>query len=226
MQDFFNWLPQRLSRPLPGEPAQFSMIHVRRPKLSEAPKEARKSAVLVLLHIQNKVPAVVLIERTTDGSVHSGQVAFPGGRQEDTDADFVDTALREANEEIALKRDTVHVLGQLTGLYIPVSNFVVYPVLAFSDSRPLLYPYDGEVSKILHVPLPELYSRKESVSVPVSGTTNMVMRVSAYLPEEHTIVWGATAMILAELEVLWEEYLFSLKDTRKDSCARSSAFKK
>lgn len=210
MQDFFNWLQQRLSRPLPGEPAQLSMIHVRRPKLSEAPKEARKSAVLVLLHIQDKLPAVVLIERTADGGVHSGQIAFPGGRQEDTDVDFADTALREANEEVALKRDTVRVLGQLTGLYIPVSNFVVYPVLAFSASRPLLYPYDGEVSRILHVPLPELFSRKESVSVPVSGTTNMIMRVPAYLPEEHTIVWGATAMILAELEALWEEYLVAL----------------
>src|SRR5690606_6660269 len=105
----------------------------------------------------------------------------------------------------------VHVLGQLTGLYIPVSNFVVYPVLAFSASSPLLFPYDAEVSRILHVPLPELFSRKESVSVPVSGNSKMNLQVPAYLPEQDTIVWGATAMILAELEAIWDEYL-SLKN--------------
>jgi 8-oxo-dGTP pyrophosphatase MutT (NUDIX family) len=210
MLDFFHWLQQRLSRPLPGEQAQRRMIHVSRPKLSEAPPEARKSAVLVLLHPQHTHPSVVLIQRTIDGSVHSGQIAFPGGRQEDYDIDFADTALREANEEIALERKGIGILGQLTGLYIPVSNFVVYPVLAFAASQPLLFPSESEVSRILHVPLPKLFARKKTVSIPVSSAGNIIMRVPAYLPEEQTIVWGATAMILSELEALWEEYLIAL----------------
>ncbi len=207
IQNFSTWLQERLIRSLPGEPAQSRMLRTKRPKVGEAPAGARESAVLVLLYIQHDRPEVVLIERISDGSVHSGQIAFPGGSREKSDADLTATALREAREEVALNVEDVRVLGLLTGLYIPVSNFRVYPVLAVAHARPFLYPSDGEVSRILYVPLPELFSRKASVSVQVAETVQVTMQVDAYLTEEHTIVWGATAMILSELEALWEEYL-------------------
>lgn len=130
--DFENWLTGRLSLPLPGYEAQRKMMNVNRPHIVPVPEQARQSGVLLLIYPEDTDLKLVLIERPKDGSVHSGQVAFPGGQKEKEDLNIIRTALREANEEINLDPDRVNILGALTSLYIPVSNFEVHPIVAFS----------------------------------------------------------------------------------------------
>lgn len=199
------WLQQRLDQPLPGYEAQQRMMNVNRPDSRVAPPHARKSGVLLLLYPDGGDLRLVLIERSADGGVHSGQIALPGGRKEDTDATIVDTALREAAEEVALNANKVTVLGKLSCLYIPVSNFEVTPVIAFAEEEPKLIASEAEVARILHLPLSTLFSRKEMVDVQASGL-NMIIHTIAYMMDDVRFIWGATAMILSELEAVVEEW--------------------
>ncbi|MEZ4679622.1 MAG: CoA pyrophosphatase [Caldilineaceae bacterium] len=97
-----------------------------------------------------------LILRPTYEGVHSGQVAFPGGGWEEGDADIVATALREAEEEVGVNRHQIHVLGQLSPLYIYVSNHLVHPTVAWMDHRPHFAPDPHEVAMVLELPIAEL----------------------------------------------------------------------
>jgi len=206
MDRFKDWLEQRLKQPLPGFDAQKKMMNLNRPKVTVVPENARESGVLILLYPDRGEIHTVLIERTKDGGVHSGQIALPGGRKELSDIDIIATALREANEEVNLDPERVTVLGNLTDLYIPVSNFKVQPVIAYSKTRPELTPSDSEVAKIIYISLTDLFSSKEEVDVTASGTVSFKIHTMAYMLTPPAVLWGATAMILSELESLWEEY--------------------
>lgn len=202
--EFVQWLKIRLQQPLPGYEAQKKMMNVNRPDASHAPATARQSGVLILLYPSVDDIRLVLIERSADGGVHSGQIALPGGKKEDTDADIIETALREAAEEVALNAHKTEVLGRLSSLYIPVSNFVVNPVLAIYHEEPKLIPSEYEVARIIQLPLSTAFARKEMVEVNASGL-NLTIRTIAYMMEDDTFIWGATAMILSELEVMLQE---------------------
>lgn len=202
---FIPWLKDRLQQTLPGYEAQRRMMNINRPDTRETPPNARLSGVLLLLYPDREDVKIVLIERSADGGVHSGQVALPGGKKEDTDTTIIDTALREAAEEVALNAHKIEVIGRLSSLYIPVSNFEVNPVVAFSEEEPKLIPSEAEVANILHLPLSVLFSRKEMVHVQASGL-NLTIHTIAYMIDEGPFIWGATAMILSELEALTEEW--------------------
>lgn len=173
--------------------------------LQSIPADARESAVLVLLQGIEADPEVVLIERTTDRSAHSGQIAFPGGRRDPEDETLLQTALREAQEEISLNAADASVIGALTSLYIPVSRFHVFPFVAYAPTPLALRPSPFEVKRILQVPLSALFARQNRIIAeikPVSAPDTL-LQVPAYrLPGDGTIIWGATAMILSELETL------------------------
>jgi len=203
---FEDWLKDRLAQQLPGQEAHKKMMHPFRYVPKSLPTDAKESAVLLLLLRKEEQLHIVLIERSKDGSPHSGQIAFPGGRKETTDATLYQTALRESAEEIALHTQ-IQFLGALTPLYIPVSNFNVYPYVAFSESKPELEASDAEVARIILAPLAGLFSRKIIKQVPVKAAPNGIIETKAYeVPEETSFVWGATGMILSELEVLLEEF--------------------
>jgi 8-oxo-dGTP pyrophosphatase MutT (NUDIX family) len=203
--NFKSKLQERLQLPLPGYEAQRKMMSVVRPDASHAPDTARQSGVLLLFYPTADAIKLVLIERSIDGGVHSGQLAFPGGKKEETDADIVVTALREAQEEVNLKPEQVSVLGKLSALYIPVSNFVVNPVVAICDEVPTLVASDAEVANILRLSTDRLFLRKETVQVAVSGGT-LPIRTIAYMLDNDKFIWGATAMILSELETMLQEW--------------------
>jgi 8-oxo-dGTP pyrophosphatase MutT (NUDIX family) len=205
--DFEDWLTQRLTRPLPGYEAQRKMMNVNRPHVNPVPDQARQAGVLLLIYPEDRDRKLVLIERPKDGSIHSGQVAFPGGKKEDSDPDIIQTALREANEEVNLNPHQVSIIGSLTSLYIPVSNFEVHPVLAFSPAYPGgLKPADAEVARILHFSFRDIFPQKEWVKVTASGFPGILLRTLAYKLTDAHFIWGATAMILSELEALWLEW--------------------
>ena len=138
-------------------------------------------------------PCVVLVR--ADSLRHGGQVSLPGGVIEPGEA-FEEAALREAQEEVGLPRDSVRVLGALTPLDIPVSGFRLHPIVATSETVPVLSPSDGEVARILEVPVDELLD-------PARLTVRE--RRDYSLPAFHVAdveIWGATAMVLAEFLAL------------------------
>ncbi|MEZ0485378.1 NUDIX hydrolase [Fibrella aquatica] len=191
-------LRQRLQESLPGETAHRTMASTARTKLGIRPNErTRRSAVLILFYpYQNEIYLPLILRPQYDG-VHAGQMAFPGGRAERTDRDLIQTALREAQEEIGIKVQDVTVLGLLTELFIPPSNFYVQPVVGVMTSRPDFYPDPREVDAVVEVSLTTLLDTTivGDSQIEVRGVT---VDAPFYDIQGHR-VWGATAMMIAEL---------------------------
>jgi 8-oxo-dGTP pyrophosphatase MutT (NUDIX family) len=194
-------LEQALNAPLPGQEAHRLMspqpVDLRRfdPKI---PLNHRKSAVLLLFYPEKNGAFFPLIKRPEYVGFHSGQVAFPGGKMELDDENIIQTALREAAEEVGIERKKVRILGQLSDLYIPTSNFLVSPVLGFLDYRPDFIPEAKEVSRIIPTDLPLLLNPEIRKQTILDFGKNGKL-TTPYFEIDGEIVWGATAMILSEL---------------------------
>lgn len=194
-------LENRLSEPLPGKEAHLRMspqpVDLKRfePKL---PENHRKSGVLILLYPEAGGSYFPLIKRPEYPGVHSGQVAFPGGKMEPEDETIIQTALREAEEEIGIDRSKVTILGNLSDLFIPTSNFLVSPVVGFTDQQPDLIPEEKEVSRIISTELLRLFDPRAKKQKVLELRPNLLLD-TPYFEIDGEIVWGATAMILSEL---------------------------
>jgi 8-oxo-dGTP pyrophosphatase MutT (NUDIX family) len=159
--------------------------------------KARQASVLILLYPAEGEMALVLIRRTAHPhDVHSGQISLPGGSQEPGEA-IVQTALRETQEEIGLDRP-VQILGFLTCLYIPPSDFEVHPVVGYVASRPTWIPDTREVAEVLDCPLGWLLDEAHKTIEEWDYNGEKVI-VPWYNVSGHK-VWGATALILSEFE--------------------------
>lgn len=171
------------------------------------PENARPSAVLCLIFPIDGEPHILFMKRREDNTPHSGQVSFPGGSYEQSDANYRATALREAQEEVGIRSGDVDILGALTSLYIPVSNFNVYPFVGYTAQRPVYNLSKAEVSYILEVPVSSLFdpARKAITNVVSPAMPGVSLKVNAYVLEDTTIIWGATAMILSELETVLKQ---------------------
>ncbi|MFM9007268.1 MAG: NUDIX hydrolase [Bacteroidota bacterium] len=202
LPDFVIALQKRLMLDLPGERARSPLSPPHRPMLDDAEIAQRNpfiASVLVLLHPDpcDVHPALVLIERSKGGGVHSGQIALPGGKQEAGESSL-ETALREAQEEIGVNPHAVHVLGQLSRLYVPPSNFLVFPFVGWMMQKPELEPNPQEVSRMFSLNLGAFLQQDAVVRSRVSGANGHQFDVPAFQIDEH-LIWGATAMMLAEL---------------------------
>ena len=191
-------LAEQLKAPLPGHSAQLEMTS-RPPDYRLAiPEQHRKSATLTLLYSWKSDLWISFMQRTEDGNVHSGQISFPGGKMEPEDPDSTYTALREAEEELGIKPRMVQILGELTPLYIPPSNFLVYPKVGYCAERPSFKLEKNEVARLIEVSLTDLMSPNIRQTVNVRARNGMTMQVPAFIPQGN-IIWGATAMMLNEL---------------------------
>lgn len=206
LPELSRFLNSRLLQPLPGRTAQYRMAGIRRIEslFPDADvSKARLSSVLILLYPANGYISTVLIRRPVYEGVHSGQLAFPGGRKEESDKDLIETALRESFEEAGIKKEEVDVIGKLTDLFIPPSNFLVSPIVGYSRSRPLFVPDPQEVDEIIEVPLEDLMKPEVNTRKTVSAGDWSAEVPCFYL--QNQVIWGATAMILSEfLEILSE----------------------
>lgn len=202
---FIEKLTLRLQKPLPGKQAHDKMASDSRLKLKlPSPSErTRESAVLILFYpSQNKIFLPLILRPQYDG-VHGGQMAFPGGRAEKEDENLIRTALREAQEEIGVRLTDIKVIGQLTKLYIPPSNFFVQPVIGYMMHKPDFYPDAREVDKVIEIALDEI------TNPAIKGRKILEVRgveidAPFYEINENT-VWGATAMMISELLMVIEE---------------------
>ena len=165
---------------------------------------ARKSGVLVLFYIQDNEPHIVLIQRPVYEGTHSGQIALPGGKVEDTDRDIEHTALREAYEEVGVVMDDVEVIGQLTDMFIPVSNFLVTPVVGIINYLPNFVIDEREVAEVVSVKISDITSVKNLPLKKVKLNTGLKVEVPTF-ELNNKIVWGATAVILNELRWILQE---------------------
>lgn len=168
----------------------------------ESAQNPREAGVLALFYPSLKREAMLLfILRKTYSGVHSGQMAFPGGKREKSDHDLWETALRESEEEVGVPRQSVEHLKTLTEVYIPPSNFLVQPFLGLSQEQPRFVPQEEEVERIVEIPVAEVFAPSSHISTPISTSYANKMEVPAY--EVHNqIIWGATAMMLSEIEAL------------------------
>lgn len=198
-------LRDALARDLPGHEGFLAMAGWRTEAIEEARRRdgtPRESAVLVLLHPAENTVRTTLIVRPHYEGVHSGQVAFPGGRREAGDKDMQATALRETEEEIGVPGRSVEVIGTLSTLYIPPSRSLVTPHVGWLAAPPTYTPDAHEVAEVFEVPLEEL------MDPAALGRTQRYIQIV----DSHTSVpcfklrghevWGATAMILWELREL------------------------
>lgn len=160
------------------------------------PDDSRLAAGLLLLYPIGHRVHLVLTRRAGTLGKHAGQVSLPGGAVDDGETIEV-AALREAEEEIGLDTAGIRVLGTLSPLYIPVSNFALHPVVAVLDRRPTLEPAAAEVAHILEVSL-ETLGAPGSLRHGWRWRGAEAIRVPFFdLGGER--VWGATAMVLGEL---------------------------
>lgn len=214
MDDFIDDLRARLAAPLPGRAAQYKMASFHRLReLGETPTpppDARVACVMNLLHRNDEGDPwrTVLIQRTANPrDRHSGQISFPGGRWEESDGpDLAAAALRETHEEIGISPVEVEILGRLTDLYIPVSNFVVHPFVGLLLGPPDFSPQPGEVEAVLTPPLDLFRGAGRRKKTTLRLGSGLVLPEVPYFDVDGRVLWGATAMILNEfLEVMGRE---------------------
>ena len=197
--------------PLPGLSSQLKLApksrlveHAKYSRASESgraselgSKNAKNSAVLILFYPKENQTHLAMMVRAADKSVHSGQVSFPGGMAEESDESIIHTALREANEELGIIPESVKIIGQLSKLYIPPSNFDVYPIVGYTNSTPI-FKTNYEVHKVLEVNLTTLLDPDTLTNKKIPHRTGNEFMVPCYYIQGE-IIWGASAMIMSEL---------------------------
>ncbi|MCI4666986.1 MAG: CoA pyrophosphatase [Bacteroidia bacterium] len=194
-------LRSRLSDPLPGLQAQLELATSGRGSHWVVRPDHKMGGVLILLYPKLGQWYILLMKRTEDGGAHSGQICFPGGRMEKGDSNISFTALRESWEELGIVPSEVEVMGQLTELYIPISNYLVVPTLGIAGKAPRFVPNASEVSAVIEAPLSYLLSPASRTYAEVVNSRGLHMEVPAFVVNGE-VVWGATAMMLNELLAL------------------------
>jgi 8-oxo-dGTP pyrophosphatase MutT (NUDIX family) len=196
-----------LTTALPGRTAQFEMTNIKRQIDYVVPEDARKAGVMLLLYPDAAQQMhIVFMVRTSKNpnDPHSGQVSFPGGKLEETDDSMLACALRETEEEVGISPSDIRVLGKLTPLYIPISNFDVHPFVGFLAKAPNFVLQESEVKSIIQLPIEHFLSPSQK------GKTDMTvhqftMSDVPYFNANGIKIWGATSMILNEFLAVWQK---------------------
>ncbi len=208
IEQFVERLNDRILAGLPGILAHRQMAPASRPLLDFREQDypqAKKGSVLILFYPWQNEIYTVLIKRPDYEGVHSGQVSFPGGKIEANETAEA-AALREANEEIGVDVSAVKIFNRLSNVYIPPSNFFVFPFLGYSTQRPHFIPEKNEVDYVIEMPVEIILDQKIKGSMEVIRGEE-TFHAPYYAIHEHK-VWGATAILLSELEFLMTEIQF------------------
>lgn len=159
------------------------------------------AAVNIVLYLRDNEWFFPLIQRTeNERDRHSGQISLPGGKREEYDRDFAETAVRETSEEIGLEKPYVRIIREMSPIYIPPSNFYVYPYISYSKRNPEFILQESEAVEVIEFPITSFLNLPDSpeiMSLPGAGGKEVpVINFNGY------IIWGATAMILSEFSQL------------------------
>lgn len=188
-------IKKALAQTLPGQVSHRKMLPLNR-GLTATPDEQlsiKHSSVLLLLFEENNEINVCLIKRPSHMKHHAGQIALPGGRNEEGET-ALETALRETREEIGVKPEQIEILGSLSEIYVQVSRFQILPFVGWLDKKPEFDINKNEVEKTISFPIKLI---RNSVNEVELNTISGRLKVPC-VQFEGEIIWGATAMILSE----------------------------
>ena len=185
--DLLGWEAQKIMSPLVTD------------RYQESTKDSKQAAVAVILYPNGEgIIHMIYIKRPAHPlDKHSGQISFAGGQREDGDDSLQVTALREMYEELGIDPESVTVLGQLTSIYVYVSDFYVEPYVVYMDALPKFLLQESEVAYTIEVPLKQLVEQPQlKTTITIRGTE---LPDVPYYDLNGDVLWGATAMITSEL---------------------------
>ena len=195
--DFSNHIEKILKQELPGARSHIKMIPPGRDLdvKKDDKSRVRYSSVLFLLFPYKGEIYTCLTKRNSAMKNHPGQISFPGGKIEEGESPEL-TALREAEEEVGISPDKVKILGRLSELYVHVSKFSISPYVGWVDEKPEFILNKDEAEKLILFPIQEFAKNPKLAHMELETVTGSL--VVPYYPFEGEVVWGATAMIIAE----------------------------
>jgi len=198
---FLKKLKDELILSLPGVDAHLRLapeIRLNDIKEGITPDHALESAVLIIIYpINSRLHTVVILRNEYDGP-HSGQISLPGGKAEESDVDFKQTALREAHEEIGIVPSEMEIIGKLSRFYVRPSNFIIYPYIAYCAQRPHFKPDPTEVQRIIEIDIFNEISFNKITNKTITFKNNLQVHAPGF-EISGEFMWGATAMIFSEL---------------------------
>lgn len=206
--EIYSKIKQINAENLPGFEAQAKLSPPYRQKLSLEELKIYKpkmSAVMLLVYNKNNIPHIVLTQRQEYKGVHSRQISFPGGQTEKQDKNLLQTALRETYEEIGVSIAEDKVLKEITWLYVPPSNFLIYPYVALVDKTLNFNKDDVEVKSILEIPLTDFMNKNNLTNFDYYVKSQDISINCPCFNINGHIIWGATAMILNEFLTILEQ---------------------
>lgn len=189
-------IENELSKGLPGRRSQEKMMPGS-DRVFAPSGEVKQAAVMLLLFPDSEGIHISFIQRAEYEGVHSGQISFPGGMYEEGDGNLVNTAFRETAEETGISPGDIQLLGKISPLYIPVSDFLVHPYISYLDYCPEFDPDPSEVQFMVNIPVSCLLDKKKSYKKEKRNLAGLEAEVPYYSYKDFKI-WGATAMILSE----------------------------
>jgi 8-oxo-dGTP pyrophosphatase MutT (NUDIX family) len=199
-------LSTRLGQPLPGsaahEPMRATPIGPIRPKF-EHKLPPKPGSVLILLYEEEGKIKFPLTKRPEYLGAHAGQISLPGGKAEPGE-NYIQTALREGEEEIGVHLDELKVIGRLSDFFVIPSNYLVVPVVAYVIKRPQFIAQESEVVKILEGSLDDLIL-DDAIQTKEILAAKMYPMLAPHFLIDNEIVWGATAMMLNEFRMIVRE---------------------
>ena len=204
-----------LKEPLPGKQAHISMLPEGRDLTdSDTNHSINKSAVLILIYPEGDELYFCLTKRNSMLKHHPGQISFPGGRCENHETDPWVTSLRETKEEIGVPQNQIKLIGKLSEVFVKVSNFIIYPYIGFSSEKPDFKVNHNEVEALIVLPLMSILSDNNRTTRMIN-TSLGPMNVPCYHISDN-IIWGATSMMIAELEAILKQY-YSRRGAHSDN---------
>jgi 8-oxo-dGTP pyrophosphatase MutT (NUDIX family) len=196
----------RLAQPLPGsvahEPMRATPVGPIRPKF-EHRLPPKPGSVLILLYEDEGKIKFPLTKRPEYLGAHAGQISLPGGKAEPGE-NYIQTALREGQEEIGIHPDELTVVGRLSDFFVIPSNYLIVPVVAYTRTKPIFIPQESEVVKILEGSLDDLV-RDDAIQTKEILAAKMYPMLAPHFLIENEVVWGATAMMLNEFRIIVRE---------------------
>ena len=191
---------EKLKQPLPGLSAHLELAPYRNEiELDFKNKNPKIASTLLLFYPKDGETFFCLIERQEYEGTHSNQISFPGGKNESGES-MKETALRETNEEIGVDPISINIIGELTQVFVPPSNFLIHPFVGYCDFTPDFKASEREVKRIIEVNIKDLFKKDVIKNKKMSfkkSSRNVDFEVP-YLDLNNKIVWGATSVILNE----------------------------